>query len=95
MSTLVLLREQIAANRRAYQVTVAVVVAALALFGLLVTLVLGLGVSGFGAGLGLAVLVVGFAPGVGERAALRDAGAQPADPVRWPRYHNLVEGLSQ
>ena len=90
-----LLREQIAANRRAYQVTVAIVVAALALLGLLVTLVLGLGVSGLGAGLGLAVLVVGFAPGLGERAALRDAGAQEADPGRWPRYANLVEGLSQ
>ncbi|HEV8425198.1 MAG TPA: M48 family metalloprotease [Actinomycetes bacterium] len=95
MSTLVLLREQIAANRRAYQVCVAVVVAALALFGLLVTLVLGLGVGGLGAGLGLAVLVVGFAPGVGERTALREAGAQEAEPDRWPRYHNLVEGLSQ
>ena len=39
MSTLHLLREQIAANRRAYQLTVAIVVAGLALFGLLVTLV--------------------------------------------------------
>jgi heat shock protein HtpX len=95
LSTLALLREQIAANRRAYQVTVAIVVAALALFGLLVTLALGLGVSGLGAGLGLAVLVVGFAPGLGERTALRDAGAQPADPERWPRYHNLAQGLSQ
>jgi heat shock protein HtpX len=95
LSTLDLLREQIAANRRAYQLVVAVVAGGLALLGLLVTLVLGLGVSGLGAGLGLAVLVVGFAPGVGERAALRDAGAQPADPGRWPRYHNLVEGLSQ
>jgi heat shock protein HtpX len=73
VSTLVLLREQIAANRRAYQVTVALLVAALALAGLLVTLALGLG----------------------ERAALRDAGAQEADPGRWPRYHNLVEGLAQ
>jgi heat shock protein HtpX len=95
VSTLVLLREQIAANRRAYQVTVALLVAALALAGLLVTLALGLGVGGLGAGLGLAVLVVGFAPGIGERAALRDAGAQEADPARWPRYHNLVEGLAQ
>jgi heat shock protein HtpX len=95
LSTLDLLREQIAANRRAYQLTVAAVAGGLALLGLLVTLALGLGVSGLGAGLGLAVLVVGFAPGVGERAALRDAGAQPADPSRWPRYHNLVEGLSQ
>jgi heat shock protein HtpX len=95
LSTLVLLREQIAANRRAYQTCVAVVVAVLALLGLLVTLLLGLGVSGLGAGLGLAVLVVGFAPGMGERTALRDAGAQPADPERWPRYHNLVEGLCQ
>jgi heat shock protein HtpX len=94
LSTLHLLREQIAANRRAYQVTVAIVVAALALLGLLVTLVLGLGVSGLGAGLGLAVLVVGFAPGIGERAALRDAGAQPADPARWSRYANLVDGLA-
>jgi heat shock protein HtpX len=95
LSTLVLLREQIAANRRAYQVTVAIVVAALAVLGLLVTLVLGLGVSGLGAGLGLAVLVVGFAPGIGERAALRDAGAQPADLDRWSRYANLVDGLAQ
>ncbi|HEY4729289.1 MAG TPA: M48 family metalloprotease, partial [Actinomycetes bacterium] len=95
MSTLTLLREQIAANRRAYQVTVAIVVATLALLGLLVTLALGLGVTGLGAGLGLAVLVVGFAPGLGERAALRDAGAQEADPARWPRYANLVEGLSR
>src|SRR4030095_5164132 len=30
-----------------------------------------------------------------ERAALRDAGAQQADPARWPRYANLVEGLSR
>jgi heat shock protein HtpX len=95
LSTLDLLREQIAANRRAYQMVVALVVAGLAVFGLLVTLVLGLGVSGLGAGLGLAVLVVGFAPGVGERTALRDAGATPADPGRWPRYHNLVGGLAQ
>jgi len=95
LSTLTLLREQIAANRRAYQVTVALVAAALALLGLLVTLALGLGVTGLGAGLGLAVLVVGFAPGLGERAALRDAGAEPADPERWPRYANLVEGLSR
>jgi heat shock protein HtpX len=94
LSTLALLREQIAANRRAYQVTVAIVVAALAVLGLLATLVLGLGVSGLGAGLGLAVLVVGFAPGIGERAALRDAGATPADPGRWPRYANLVDGLA-
>jgi heat shock protein HtpX len=94
LSALVLLREQIAANRRAYQVTVALLVVGLAIFGLLVTLALGLGVSGLGAGLGLAVLVVGFAPGVGERAALRDAGAVAADPDRWPRYRNLVDGLS-
>ena len=51
MSTLTLLREQIAANRRAYQVTVAILVATLALLGLLVTLALGLGVTGLGAGL--------------------------------------------
>jgi heat shock protein HtpX len=94
LSAVVLLREQIAGNRRAYQLCVALLVGGLALFGLLVTLALGLGVGGLGAGLGLAVLVVGFAPGVGERAALRDAGAEPADPQRLPRYHNLVAGLA-
>jgi heat shock protein HtpX len=93
LSTVALLREQIAANRRAYQLCVALLVVGLALFGLLVTLAFGLGVGGLGAGLGLAVLVVGFAPGVGEDAALRAVGAQPADPEREPRYHNLVEGL--
>jgi heat shock protein HtpX len=93
LSAVALLREQIAANRRAYQLCVALLVAGLALFGLLVTLVFGLGVGGLGAGLGLAVLVVGFAPGVGEDAALRAAGARPADRERLPRYHNLVEGL--
>jgi heat shock protein HtpX len=95
LSTALLLREQIAANRRAHQRCIALVVVGLAAFGLLVTLALGLGVSGLGAGLGLAVLVVGFAPGVGERAALRDTGAREADRERWPRYHNLVEGLCQ
>jgi heat shock protein HtpX len=95
LSAVALLREQTATNRRAYQLIVALLVAGLALFGLLVTLALGLGVGGLGAGLGLAVLAVGFAPGVGERAALRDAGAQPADPARLSRYHNLVEGLCQ
>ncbi|HEX8132410.1 MAG TPA: hypothetical protein VF880_03125, partial [Actinomycetes bacterium] len=63
MSAVALLREQTAANRRAYQLSVALLAAGLALFGLLVTLALGLGVGGLGAGLGLAVLVVGFAPG--------------------------------
>src|SRR4029453_4446438 len=95
LSTLTLLREQIAANRRAYQVTVAIVVATLALLGLLVTLALGLGATGLGAGLGLAVLVVGFAPGLGARAPPRHAAAPPAAPARWPRSANLVEGLSR
>ena len=95
MSTVALLQEQTTANRRAYQLCVALLVAGLALFGLLVTLAFGLGVGGLGAGLGLAVLVVGFAPGVGEGAALRDAGARPADPRHLPRYHNLVAGLCQ
>src|SRR5919201_1362092 len=44
------------------------------------------------AGLALS-LALGLAPGLGERAALSAAGAAPADPERWPRYHNLVEGL--
>ena len=80
MSTLTLLREQIPANRRAYQVTVAIVVAALALLGLLVTLALGFGVSGLGAGLVLAVLVVGFAPGRGSEPLC--ATPAPRSPTR-------------
>ena len=95
MSTLDLLREQIAANRRAYQVTVAIVVAALALFGLLVTLALGLGVTGLGVGLGAQLARPAVVISSQHPAALRDAGAKEADPGRWPRYHNLVQGLSQ
>src|SRR4029453_4313505 len=75
--------------------TVAIVVAGLGLLGLVVTLALGLGVSGLGAGLGLAVLGVGLAPGGGGGGALRAAAPRPAAPGRWPRYHNLVQGLSQ
>jgi heat shock protein HtpX len=30
----------------------------------------------------------------GERIALRAARAEPASPDLWPRYHNLVQGLS-
>jgi heat shock protein HtpX len=41
------------------------------------------------------VLLVAFAPGVGERLALRSLGARPADPERFPRYQNLVEGLCE
>jgi len=43
----------------------------------------------------VAVLVVGFAPGLGERIALSRSHALPADPDREPRYQNLVQGLCE
>jgi hypothetical protein len=94
LSTLHLLREQIAANRRAYQVTWPSWSPAWPCSDCCHPGPRARG-ERLGAGLGLAVLVVGLAPGLGERAALRDAGAEAADPGRWPRYHNLVDGLSQ
>lgn len=93
MSTPARVQEQAAANRRAYGACVALVGAVLGLAGLALSLAFGLGVIGLGFGLGVAVLVLGFAPGLGERAAVAAAGAVPADPDRWPRYHNLVAGL--
>ncbi len=85
--------EEAAANRRRYQLLATVVVVALALIGTLVALPFGAWPTGLGAGLAVAILLVGFAPGLGERLALRTLAAKPADPGRHPRYQNLVEGL--
>jgi heat shock protein HtpX len=87
------LQDQTAANRRARQLVSAVVVVVLAAVGTLLALPFGSWPVGLGAGLAAAVLVLGLAPGVGERLALRSLHAQPSDPDRQPRYHNLVEGL--
>jgi heat shock protein HtpX len=95
LSTPARLQEQLAANRRAYAVCVALVLAVLGLLGLLASLAARLGVVGLGFGLGVAVLVLGLAPGLGERTALGAVAAEPAAPDRWPRYHNLVEGLCE
>ena len=73
----------------------AVVVVALALVGALIALAFGAWSIGLGAGIAVGVLLVGFAPGVGERLALRALGAKAADPKRFPRYQNLVEGLCE
>ena len=94
MSAAAALQQQAASNRRAFAACVALVAAVLAAVGLLASLALGAGAAGLGFGLGVAVLLVGFAPGLGQRSALRAVGAAPADPARWPRYHNLVEGLA-
>ena len=88
MSTLHLLREQIAANRRAYQVTVAIVVAGLALLGLLVTLALGLGVTGAFLGTGLSVLGMAILLSVPLRHELDLHGALHAPAVH--RFRDLV-----
>ncbi|HEV8649399.1 MAG TPA: M48 family metalloprotease [Actinomycetes bacterium] len=89
------LSEQIRRNRRAYRQVVAAFTAALGLLGLVLGLLAGQPGLGLGLGLALAVLLVGFAPGLGERIALSRSRAVPADPDRDPRYHNLVQGLSE
>jgi heat shock protein HtpX len=90
-----LLAEQARRNRRAFGQVVAVVTLALGLLGLLAGLLAGAPGLGLGLGLAAAVLVVGLAPGLGERIALSRSGAVPADPDRDPRYHNLVKGLCE
>jgi heat shock protein HtpX len=89
------LGEETAANQRRYQLVVTVVVVSLALVGALIGLAFGAWPVGLGAGIAVGVLLVAFAPGVGERLALRTLGAEPADPKRFPRYQNLVEGLCE
>jgi heat shock protein HtpX len=89
------LDEETAANQRRYQLVGAAVVAALAIVGSLIALAFGSWPVGLGAGVAAGVLLVAFAPGVGERLALRTLRAQPADPRRFPRYQNLVEGLCE
>jgi heat shock protein HtpX len=87
------LAEETAVNQRRYQTVTVVVVAALGIAGALIALAFGAWPAGLGSGLAAGILLVGFAPGVGERLALRALRAEPADPSRYPRYQNLVEGL--
>src|SRR5919204_5750346 len=85
-----LLQEEAAANRRSQQLVSTVVTVALAAVGTLLALPFGSWPVGLGVGLAVAILLLGFAPGVGERLALRALRARPSDPDRYPRYHNLV-----
>jgi heat shock protein HtpX len=89
------LGEETAANQRRYQTVGLVVVAGLGIVGALIALAFGAWPAGLGIGLAVGILLVGFAPGVGERLALRALRAEPADPSRYPRYQNLVEGLCE
>jgi heat shock protein HtpX len=89
------LHEDLAANRRAQWLLATVVTVALAAVGTLLALPFGSWPTGLGIGLAVAILLLGFAPGVGERLALRRLGARPSDPDLQPRYHNLVEGLCE
>jgi heat shock protein HtpX len=89
------LQEEVAANRRSQQFVATVVAVALAAVGTLLALPFGSWPVGLGAGLAVAILLLGFAPGVGERLALRALRARPSDPDRHPRYHNLVQGLCE
>ncbi len=87
------LQEELASNRRARWAVATLVAVALAAVGTLLGLLLGAWPVGLGIGLAVAILLVGFAPGVGERLTLRRLHARPSDPASNPRYHNLVEGL--
>jgi heat shock protein HtpX len=89
------LAEETAGNRRRYTLLTTIVGVGLAVVGALVGLALGSWPFGLGLGIALAILVLGLAPGVGERLALRTIEAKPADPERFPRYQNLVEGLCE
>ncbi len=89
------LAEETAANQRRYQTVAFVVVAGLGVVGALIALAFGAWPAGLGIGLAVGILLVGFAPGAGERLALRALRAEPADPSRYPRYQNLVEGLCE
>jgi heat shock protein HtpX len=89
------LDEETAANQRRYQLVAAILVAALAILGALIGLAFGAWPAGLGAGVAVGVLLAAFAPGMGERLALRTLHAKPADPQRFPRYQNLVEGLCE
>jgi heat shock protein HtpX len=89
------LAEETAANQRRYQTVAFVVVAGLGIAGALIALAFGAWPAGLGIGLAVGILLVGFAPGVGERLALRALRAEPADPSRYPRYQNLVEGICE
>ena len=89
------LDEETAGNQRRYQLVAAVVVVALGVIGALIALAFGAWPAGLGIGIAIGVLLVAFAPGVGERLALRALGARPADPKRFPRYQNLIEGLCE
>ena len=89
------LAEETAANQRRYQRVAVAVVAVPGIVGALIALAFGAWPAGLGIGLAVGILLVGFAPGVGERLALRALHAEPADPNRYPRYQNLVEGLCE
>jgi heat shock protein HtpX len=88
-------RDERQANQRAYWLIAGLVAVALGLVGLAVTLLAGAGPWGLGLGLGVAVLLVGLAPGLGERLVLRRLGARQADPERDARALNLVQGLCE
>ena len=85
--------EQISANKRRSVLLVAGFVVLLLAVAWAVDLILGYGV----AGLAVAVAVVGVTTFVGwwksDAIALRMSHARPADPERYARLHNLVEGL--
>lgn len=85
--------ERLAANRRKATLVEAAAAAAIVGLGLVVGLVAGFWWLGLlvglllGAGLALALRAQA------EQAPLRGAEAVPATAERWPRYHNLAEGL--
>ena len=88
-----MLQWRVAANKRRHAVFVALVTVGLGLLLALAAVLAGLGPAGAAAAVavaaGLVALALVSAPGL----ALRVARARPADPDRYPRYANLIEGL--
>ncbi len=85
--------EQISANKRKTFLLILGFVVLLSLVGLAFNFFLQGGVVGFAI---VAVIVIGssfLSYYNSDKVALAMAHAQPADPVQYARYHNLVEGL--
>jgi heat shock protein HtpX len=85
--------EQISANKRKTVLLIFLFVLLLSLVGLAVNYFLRGGVIG----IIVVAIIVGISSFVSyfnsDKVALRMAHAVPADPVKYARYHNLVEGL--
>jgi heat shock protein HtpX len=85
--------EQIAANKRRSWLIIAVFVLLVAGVVLAINFLLGYGPIGFVIAAVIAIASSAVAYYNSDKVALRMSRAYPADPVKYARYHNLIEGL--